>query len=375
MVLFPLVAGATAVAANSASAVPEAPTALEATPPERFFDSRPTGEKNQAGSFTEIQIAGVGDVPADAEAVIVNVAAVEAEAPGFVSVVPAGSTGGQEPGTSNLNVTTGQTIANVAIIPLSEGGAIEVFTFSTAHILVDVLGYIPAGADYTAVDLWRALDTRPEGAAADQTFDIDVIDEFGPDDAQLAIVNLTMIESEAGGFLTTYPKGGAFPPTSNLNVDGPDQTRAGLAIVPIGDDDSISLFTSVAGNLAVDVLGYLGGDADFNGLDPFARIVDTRVEGERVPADSFVNVDPTLDPAVPDEASFVLINVTAVEASDPGFITVWPNGLDQPEASNLNYGAGGTIANTVLVPLGADGTVNIYTQSEIHLLVDVIGWI
>ena len=70
----------------------------------------------------------------------------------------------------------------------------------------------------------------------------------------------------------------------------------------------------------------------------------------------------------------MLINVTAVEASDPGFITV-PNGLDQPEASNLNYGAGGTIANTVLVPLGADGSINVYTQSEIHLLIDVIGWI
>ena len=71
--------------------------------------------------------------------------------------------------------------------------------------------------------------------------------------------------------------------------------------MPIGDDDSISVFTSVGGNLAVDVLGYLGGDADFNGLDPFERILDTRIEGERVPADSFVNVDPTLDPAVPDE--------------------------------------------------------------------------
>lgn len=374
LALLPLVAGASVVAASSVSAKPDPPCgALEALPPERFLDTRP-------GLFTpdryqRLQIAGVGDVPDDAKAVIINVAAVEAEAAGFVSVVPAGSSTG-EPETSNLNIDgPGITIANSAIIPLSEDGAIDIYSSTSAAILIDVLGYVPECGDYSVIDLERASDSRPDGTPAGSTTTVDVVGDFGDPEAELVIINLTLVDSGGAGFLTVYPSGGEFPPTSNLNVNAAGQTRAGLAIVPIGENDSIEVFNDVEGSILVDVLGYLGADSGFTGLDPFERLVDTRASGERVEADSELSFDVADSDDVPATANFLLINVTAVEASNAGFVTVWPGGLDQPEASNLNYPEDGTIANTVLVPIGADGTVNIYTQSEIDLLVDIIGYL
>lgn len=59
----------------------------------------------------------------------------------------------------------------------------------------------------------------------------------------------------------------------------------------------------------------------------------------------------------------VSLNVTVNEARASGFVTVWPAGFAQPTASNLNVGrAGQTIANAVVVPVGADGSVDIFDQ-------------
>ena len=72
--------------------------------------------------------------------------------------------------------------------------------------------------------------------------------------------------------------------------------------------------------------------------------------------------------------SAVALNVTMVEARAAGFATVWPCGTPMPDASNVNFGQGGTAANGVIAPVGADGTVCIYTSADAHLIVDISGW-
>ena len=396
------------LAAGTAAVATSAPRALEATTPLRYWDTRAfdDGSKTSPDGKLGILIGGTGSledfpvgadpIPTDAEAVFVNITAVDANAPGFVSVYPVSLAGFDPsfiPTTSNLNIdTAGQTIANTAIVPLGAYDFLEEFddeldddfadfslltgvivhTSMNTHILVDVLGYVPAGSDYISIPLTRALDTRAMGgASAEQRFDVDVIDDFGPDDATLAIVNITLVDSEGPGFVTAWPGSEEQPGTSNLNVDGVGQTRAGLAIVPIGPGGEVSVVSSTGGELLLDVLGYFGVASGFTGLEPFDRVFDSRpgrVNGT-------TNVVVTDSPDVPDAAEFVLVNVTAVDAAAAGFISVWPGGGGQPDSSNLNYTAGGTIANTVLVPLGDDGSINIYTDAEIALLVDVIGYL
>ena len=68
-----------------------------------------------------------------------------------------------------------------------------------------------------------------------------------------------------------------------------------------------------------------------------------------------------------------MLNVTAVEASSAGFMTVFPCGTPVPTASNLNFAAGQTIPNAVVAKIGDGGRVCIYTSSTAHLIVDVNG--
>jgi hypothetical protein len=78
---------------------------------------------------------------------------------------------------------------------------------------------------------------------------------------------------------------------------------------------------------------------------------------------------------VPAGVTALVANVTASEASAPGFVSVVPTGAPPTVASNLNLEAAGqTIANLVIVPVAADGTVTLYSQSGTHLIVDVIGY-
>jgi hypothetical protein len=58
--------------------------------------------------------------------------------------------------------------------------------------------------------------------------------------------------------------------------------------------------------------------------------------------------------------SAVILNVTATDATQPGFVTAWPAGGGQPVASNLNVErAGQTIPNLVIVPVGPGGGVSL----------------
>ncbi|MEU2632824.1 hypothetical protein, partial [Kitasatospora sp. NPDC007106] len=74
-------------------------------------------------------------------------------------------------------------------------------------------------------------------------------------------------------------------------------------------------------------------------------------------------------------ATAVTLNVTVTEPGGPGFLTVYPNGTVRPNASNLNWAAGQTIANQVVVPV-KNGKVSFYNASgyPVHVVVDVFGY-
>ncbi|MFM7535008.1 MAG: hypothetical protein ACKO91_04340, partial [Acidimicrobiales bacterium] len=77
---------------------------------------------------------------------------------------------------------------------------------------------------------------------------------------------------------------------------------------------------------------------------------------------------------VPAGARAVVLNVTGVEASGDGFVTVWPCGAVRPKASNLNLVRGQSAPNLVVAPVGTGGKVCVFTQSGAHLLADVSGY-
>ncbi|MCU1386895.1 MAG: hypothetical protein JWL72_233, partial [Ilumatobacteraceae bacterium] len=74
-------------------------------------------------------------------------------------------------------------------------------------------------------------------------------------------------------------------------------------------------------------------------------------------------------------ATAVVMNLTAVNPTDAGFLTAWPSGEARPLVSNVNFVPGQTVPNLTTVKIGANGFVDIYNHSgETDVIADVVGY-
>jgi uncharacterized protein (DUF1501 family) len=117
------------------------------------------------------------------------------------------------------------------------------------------------------------------------------------------------------------------------------------------------------------------------GFVPMApvRIVDTRfgigVAVGAMGAQQMAKVPIANANGVPAGAVAVVANVTSVDATEPGFMTVYPGGTAMPKTSNVNIGPGRPVPNLVVMGIGADGCVDVYnSHGSSHCLVDVFGY-
>jgi hypothetical protein len=129
-------------------------TEIDASTATRTFDSRQTGERVAAGSVTVIDLAEAG-VPLDTEGVIVNLTATDAVGAGYATAYPCAA---GRPTASNLNVSGVGVVANAAIISPDRNQEICVFSLSSTHLIVDVMGEV--GGSFLGRQPVRALDTR-----------------------------------------------------------------------------------------------------------------------------------------------------------------------------------------------------------------------
>ena len=74
-----------------------------------------------------------------------------------------------------------------------------------------------------------------------------------------------------------------------------------------------------------------------------------------------------------DGVSAVSLNVTSTRSSARGFITVYACG-ERETVSSVNFAAGVTVANAVITPVSADGTVCFYASTPTDIVVDMNGW-
>jgi hypothetical protein len=78
---------------------------------------------------------------------------------------------------------------------------------------------------------------------------------------------------------------------------------------------------------------------------------------------------------VPSTAKAVVLNVTVTNTTTPSYLTVWPDAVTRPTASDLNWVAGQTVPNLVVVKLGANGMVDMYNLAgSTDVVIDVVGW-
>ena len=71
----------------------------------------------------------------------------------------------------------------------------------------------------------------------------------------------------------------------------------------------------------------------------------------------------------------VVLNITVTDTTAASYLTLWPDGTAQPLASDLNWIAGNTLPNLIVVKLGADGSIDFYNGFGMtDVIVDVVGW-
>ena len=108
----------------------------------RVLDTRSTPGELTPGEQFDVQVGGVGGVPASGvDSVIVNLTSTGATVPGFVALWEAGK---PWPGTSSLNIDPGTDTPNLAIVKLSPGGKVTVRSSGgSGDLIIDVVAYIP----------------------------------------------------------------------------------------------------------------------------------------------------------------------------------------------------------------------------------------
>ena len=384
------------------------------------------------GQSMDVQITGASDVntgapsgvPGDGTvtAVVMNVTAADTTGSSYFTVWPKGAS---RPLASNLNFTPGQVVPNLVEVPVSGDGKVSIFNQSgTADAVFDVAGYYTGHVSGSAglfrpLPPSRIMDTRVPSPGCGSTCvtlgpgGVRTLNVAGANDingnpsgvpgggtAAAVVLNVTVTNPSASGFLTVWPAGQSRPTASNVNFV-PDQTVPNRVIVELGSGGAISILNN-AGNtdVVVDVGGYYtsataaGGNGGYTPVVP-ARILDTRSsEGSCAPTCTTIAPNTTLilhvagssdattgnasgvpGMAASNPPSSVVLNVTVTNPTHASFLTIYPGGSPVPVISDLNFVAGQTVPNLVVVKLDPSGNVTIYNQAgSVDVVVDVEGW-
>ena len=332
-------------------------------------------------------------IPATAQAYSLNVTVVPPGPLSYLTLWPAGQ---PQPLVSTLNSFQGQVVANAAIVPAGDGGAVNVFVAQRTDVILDINGYFdsPSGNSYPfyLVSPCRIADTRgtagPFGGppmTAGQSRDFAIL-ASGCTIASVPSaysLNVTVVPAGYLGFLTTWPAGEAQPLVSTLN-SWTGKVVANAALVPAGSNGSVSVYVSNPSNVVLDINGYFGrfgtpGALSFYPVTP-CRVADTRSGSgpfgapilEAQTSRSFPI--PSGACGIPATAAAYSMNVTVVPDGILPYLTAWPTGSPQPLVSTLNSFDGTVTANAALIPAGENGAVSIYVAGRTHVILDIDGY-
>ncbi|MFI1652339.1 PKD domain-containing protein [Streptomyces avidinii] len=252
--------------------------------------------------------------------------------------------------------------------------------------------FLTPGSDFTPHTPTRLLDTRygtGTGAPAAKvpgqgSARVKVAGNAAvPAGVTAVALNVTVTETVDSGYVTAWPGAGYDRPgTSNLNYTA-GRSIPNLVIVPVGEDGYIELYNGGQQpvDLIADVTGYFTrASADgYTSMTP-ARFVDTREglgtsPGKLAARSAFTTPISGLR-GVPQNITAVALNVTVTEPGGLGHLTAFSGDGPVPTASNLNFLAGQTVANAVIVPVAPDGTIKIFNGAYLpaHVVVDVVGY-
>jgi hypothetical protein len=257
-----------------------------------------------------------------------------------------------------------------------------------AYTALETVQAATAGGTYVALSPTRILDTRTDGetlgAGSSLSLQVAGTGEV-PSAATAVAINVTVTNTTASSFLAVYPTGAALPLVSNLNWT-PGDTLANLVIVPVGSSGAVTFYNAIGHvDVIADLQGYFvagtGAAGEYVPLAP-ERITDTRTGSGFPNAGDFLGPRSTLDIQVSGEGGIptegvaaAVLNVTVTNTTAPSFLSVYPESDSYAGTSSLNWEAGATVANRVVVPVSPSGQITVFNDAgEVNVIVDVSGY-
>ena len=372
--------------ANTATVVPTAPTRLTAVAPVRLVDTRRGTSFNRvgtslgAGQSLTFKVSGLPGSPVPSWATGAQLHVTVVASTGGWLTTPAGA----------VSYGPAQVTASSRLFPLS-GKSVTVTNRGSApvHLLIDAEAYASlAGARWTPTSHVRLLDTRVGTSSnsrrtaipAGQTVAVRVAGAPGspvPAGSDSAVFNVTAVSSAASGYLTIDSD------RTSIASFAANRTIASTTLSRIRPDGTITVtnHSSRSLNVLVDVQGYGSPGGDQWTVVPSTRVVSasggtaTYPNAGRVAprATLTVQVRDTRGTPLPGTATGAAVSVEVSSARAGGYLT----GRSSAGApSLLNFTAGGTGANTALLPISSAGTVSITNMSSepVSLVIDVTAY-
>jgi DNA-binding beta-propeller fold protein YncE len=361
------------------------------SPPCRAADTRPQyggGGPIPGGTFQNFAISGAGNCGTlpSAAAYSMNVSVVPDGPLAYLTVWPAGQ---QRPLASTLNSLDGRIKANAAIVPAGANGQISVYATNSTNVILDVDGYFApvSGSTLAFYPLppCRVADTRksnfPQGlgppflsGGQERAFPILAATTCNiPSSAAAYSLNFSVVPHAPLGYMTVWPTGETRPTVSTLN-DIPGQIIANAAIVTAGTSGKVSVYPTSDTDLVIDINGYFA-PAGPHGLSLYpvqpCRVIDTRTAGGAFTGTLSPPVD-VVDAgcAASSTAQAYVFNASVVPLGALGYLTLWPDGGNQPLVSTLNALDGSVSSNMAIVPTN-NGEVDAYASGLTQLILDI----
>ncbi len=137
------------------------------------------------------------------------------------------------------------------------------------HVIFDVVGWYgadgaPGGAGYTTLAPARILDTRngtggfwsPVGPGATVAAGVTGVGGVPATGVSAVVLNVTVTQPSAGGYLTIFPSDAVRPTASNLNFTAA-QTVPNLVVAKVGADGRVAVFNQTGSTHVIfDVVGW-----------------------------------------------------------------------------------------------------------------------
>lgn len=321
-------------------------------------------------------------LPPSATAVTVNIAAINPQLSGHVTVYPCGT---ERPLVSVLAALAGRTVAATTVTRLGLDGTFCVYSYYAAEMVIDLYGWYSAseGVPYQPIVTKRLLDTRSGSrlAAGSTTRVMAVRSGAAPAGATGAALTLHSTDAVANGHIIVYPCTAPMPEASALNVTAGISitNHVQVAVPPTGE---ICVFVSSSMHVVADMSGWFGSGATtrFYALMPY-RALDTRfgigLSGAfGAGTNRAVALAPSPANGLPDAANVaaVFAVVTAVAPQKAGYLTVHACQSPVPQVSMVRFATGLNAASAVAGLDDAQGRWCIYSSAWAHVLVDVSGY-